>query len=113
MLQSSKSKKQRAHAQDRKRTSPLFAACETLESRRLLAAVNWTGAAADQNWATAGNWSTNSVPGAADDVTINVATNPNIACTGGTFAVKSLNCAELMTISGAATLTVSTTATAS
>src|SRR3954462_15790152 len=98
MLQSSKSKKQRAHAQDRKRTSPLFAACEMLESRRLLAAVNWTGAAADQNWATAGNWSTNTVPGAADDVTINVATNPNIALNNSAFTIKSLACSELMTL---------------
>ena len=48
---------------------------ETLETRALLAAVTWTGGAGDNNWDTAANWSTDSVPASADDVTINIAAN--------------------------------------
>lgn len=41
---------------------------ETLESRTLLAAVNWIGESG--NWIDAPNWSTGLVPGPSDDVTI-------------------------------------------
>jgi hypothetical protein len=35
---------------------------ESLEARRLLAVHTWTGAGADNNWSTAANWDTNTVP---------------------------------------------------
>jgi hypothetical protein len=41
-----------------------------MEGRALLSAVTWTGDAGDDNWDTPGNWSTDSLPGASDDVTI-------------------------------------------
>jgi hypothetical protein len=53
-------------------------AFEALEPRALLAAVAWTGAAGDNLWHTPANWSGNAVPGAADDVTIDVAGTPTI-----------------------------------
>jgi hypothetical protein len=44
-----------------------------LESRRLLAAVSWTGLGDGVNWDSANNWSTHAVPTINDDVTINLA----------------------------------------
>jgi len=87
---------------------PLFTA-EALETRTLLAAVSWTGAAGDGQWTTPGNWSTGALPGAADDVTINVAGNPTITLASGTQSIKSLNCSDVLSISGG-TLNVATTA---
>ena len=46
-------------------------AAERLEGRRLLAAISWTGASDHSSWNQPGNWSTNTVPTATDDVTIN------------------------------------------
>ena len=43
---------------------------QLLESRRMLAAVNWVGGAAGL-WDQASNWSNDAVPTSADDVTIN------------------------------------------
>ena len=43
---------------------------EALEPRRLLTAINWTGTFDHMTWNQAGNWSSNTVPTAADDVTI-------------------------------------------
>ena len=48
---------------------------EWMEPRTLLSAVTWTGGGGDNNWDTAANWSTDSVPGSGDDVTINIAAN--------------------------------------
>ena len=56
------------------RTSSGYYSAEALERRRLLAAISWTGLA-DHNiiksWNLPGNWSSNTVPTASDDVTIN------------------------------------------
>src|SRR4051812_9592781 len=95
----------------RRQSSSVKVTCEMLESRRLLAAVNWTGAGDGVNWTNAANWSGNpALPGAADDVTINIAANPNISLNGATTqTIKSLNNAELVTVSGGATLNVTTT----
>jgi hypothetical protein len=49
---------------------------ERVEDRTLLSAVSWIGGNGD--WDTGSNWSTGQVPGANDDVTINV---PSIAVT--------------------------------
>ena len=56
-----------------RRTASYSPRVERVEPRTLLSAVNWTGDGGDSNWDTAANWDTNAVPGAADDVTINVA----------------------------------------
>ena len=43
---------------------------EPIEGRMLLSAVVWTGGAGTDDWDTPGNWSTDSLPGSGDDVTI-------------------------------------------
>ena len=53
-------------------------ATESLEARRLLAAISWTGQGDGVNWDSAGNWSGNAVPTINDDVTINLAASDPI-----------------------------------
>jgi hypothetical protein len=77
---------------------------ESLEARRLLAAVNWTGLGDGVNWTSAANWSNNAVPTSADDVTINIAANPNVTVSG-VQSVRSIVSAERMTFNSA-TLTI-------
>ncbi len=72
---------------------------ETLETRALLAAVTWTGGAGDNNWDTAANWSTDSVPGPHDDVTINIPANV-VHSDNVTDSINSLTSTEPLTISG-------------
>jgi len=60
---------------------------EALERRRLLTAITWTGTFDHTNWNQPGNWSTNTVPTAADDVTINTA---NTIQSNSTQAVHNL-----------------------
>src|SRR3954453_17108227 len=78
---------------------------EALESRRLLAAVAWTGAGDGVNFSSAGNWSTNVVPGAADDVTISIAATPTINV-NGSFGFNSLASDEALSMSGSASLSL-------
>jgi hypothetical protein len=61
---------------------------EQLEHRLAPAAVLWVGGALG-NWATAANWSTGAVPGAADDVTINAPAV--VAHAAGSDSVHSVN----------------------
>ena len=85
-------------------------AVEALESRTLLAAVSWTGAAGDGQWTTPGNWSSNpALPGPGDDVTINVTGNPTITLGSGTQSIHSLTSADPITVSFPGTLAVATT----
>ncbi len=70
-----------------------------MEPRTLLSAVTWTGGAGDNNWDTPGNWSTDSVPGSADDVTINIAANV-VHSNDVTDSINSLTSTEPLTISG-------------
>src|SRR6516165_7493133 len=63
---------------------------EVLEDRVVPASYSWTGGAGTLNWADAGNWSNNVVPGSGDDVTINKAGVDTIAITGAQ-SVRSLN----------------------
>src|SRR5688572_5140666 len=83
---------------------------EQLEKRKLFAAVAWTGAGDGVNWSDSDNWSGGVMPQASDDVTINVAANPNVVVTGNR-TVNSLNLAEPLTLSGGATLAVANSAT--
>jgi hypothetical protein len=79
----------------------------------LLTAISWTGAAGDNLWHTPGNWSGGAVPTSADDVTVDVAANPEIMFTSasGSRSVNSLVLRENLHIAGG-TLSVVTTATA-
>ena len=69
-----------------------------MEQRALLTAVSWTGAVSS-DWDTAGNWSDAAVPGANDDVTINVAMNtPVTHAQNDTDAINSLTSTEPISI---------------
>jgi hypothetical protein len=94
------------------RTLSAWEGCEGLEPRQLLAAVSWDGGAGDNLWHSPGNWSTDTVPTAADDVTIDVAGSPTIVLnsTTGSQAVNSLLTREAIQISTGTNLTVTTTA---
>ena len=72
---------------------------EWMEPRTLLSAVTWTGGGGDNNWDTAANWSTDSVPGSGDDVTINIAANV-VHSDNVTDSINSLTSTEPLTISG-------------
>src|SRR5579864_1633447 len=82
---------------------------ESLESRVFLAAVNWTGGGGDSQWTNPLNWSSNpTLPGASDDVTINVVGVPPIQISSGTQAVNSITCSNSLVVAGG-TLSVSAT----
>jgi hypothetical protein len=81
------------------------AVSEALESRRLLAAVAWTGAGDGVNFSSAANWSTNVVPGSADDVTISIAANPTINV-NGSFSFNSLTSDEALSMTGSNSLSL-------
>src|SRR5262249_23527795 len=71
-----------------------------LEARTLLSNVTWTGSADGTSWAVAGNWSGNAVPGANDDVTIDLGGNPTIRISSGSQSVHSLTSTDPIAISG-------------
>ncbi len=86
---------------------------ESLESRRLLATITWTGAAGTFDWGTAGNWSsdtnTAAVPTAVNDVIIpSLAGSQTITIASGTRAARTIQVGgdEKLRITGG-TLTVS------
>ncbi|GMV72699.1 MAG: hypothetical protein AMXMBFR77_25370, partial [Phycisphaerales bacterium] len=85
---------------------------EPLEGRVLLAAVSWTGSGDGVNWHDPNNWSNNAIPGAADDVTIDIAANPTIvySATAGNRTINSLLSREAINFTGGR-LTLLTTAT--
>ncbi|HEY2589889.1 MAG TPA: hypothetical protein VGI81_29365 [Tepidisphaeraceae bacterium] len=81
-------------------------AIESLEFRRLLSTVTWTGAAGDNTWTSPNNWTDGTVarlPGPADDV--NIGPGPGtIVNVGGT--INSLATARSLSLTGSL-LTVS------
>ena len=80
-----------------------------MEPRTLLSAVTGTGGAGDNNWDTAANWNTDSVPGSADDVTIDIAANV-VHSDDVSDSINSLTSAEPLTISGG-TLSIASAST--
>src|SRR4051794_19608553 len=94
------STKQMSHSIKEARAS----AIESLERRRLLAAISWDGGGDGVNWHDPINWSGNTLPGLNDDVTINVAANPTIQFTSaaGNVSVRTLNSAEAFNLAGGA-----------
>jgi hypothetical protein len=84
---------------------------ERLEDRLLLSAVSWDGEAGDGLWTTAQNWSGDFLPGADDDVTIDVTGNATIFVRGAVPQIRSLISHDTLFIegradTGAATLSV-------
>jgi hypothetical protein len=55
--------------------------CDPLERRVLLTGVSWDGGGDGASWHDPLNWSADSLPGALDDVTINVSGSPTIQIT--------------------------------
>jgi hypothetical protein len=81
---------------------------EQLEPRRLLAAVGWDFGGDGTSWSDPLNWTTNTVPGPGDDVTLNVPNTASIVI-DSSQSIRSLVSEENITINNA-TLTVATTA---
>ena len=90
---------------------------ELCEGRTLLSAVLWTGGAGTDDWDTAANWSTDSLPGSGDNVTIpagatvvhsdsdsdsidSLTSSGTLSITGGTLAIASASTASTLTING-------------
>ncbi len=80
-----------------------------MEGRALLSAVSWTGDAGDDNWDTPGNWSTDSVPGASADVTIDT-TAAVVHSDDVTDTINSLTTTEPLSITGG-TLSIASAST--
>ena len=85
---------------------------EILEPRQLLATVQWINPAGG-SWDVASNWSTDAVPGPADDVVINVSgASPTVTIGSNVESVHSITAADPLTISGGG-LTVAANSTIS
>lgn len=69
------------------------------------AAVNWTGLGDGVSWSDPANWSTNALPTASDDVTINVAANPTIIIASAQ-SVRSLTSAEELRVNTGGSIAV-------
>ncbi|MGO9924161.1 MAG: hypothetical protein ACLQIB_56900, partial [Isosphaeraceae bacterium] len=72
-----------------------------LEDRTMLSSVSWINPAGG-DWNTGSNWNTGSVPGASDDVTIDL--SPGITVTHSQDDADSVN---TLTLAGADTLSLS------
>ena len=81
------------------RTPIRRAAVQPLEARRLLAAVSWDGGGDGSSWGDAANWSNDSVPTSADDVTIDVPGDLTVDLTG-TRSAGSLDNRETLLLVG-------------
>ena len=82
---------------------------ESLEPRRLFAAVSWDGGGDGFSWNDPNNWSGNSTPADNDNVTI-AAGSPTIVLSGASEQVATLTCSRQLAISGTL-LTVTSAAT--
>ncbi len=97
------------HSRNRQRSNSCRPRIEWMEPRTLLSAVSWTGGGGDNNWDTAANWNTDSVPGSGDDVTIAIAAN--VAHSNAvTDSIHSLTSTQPLTISGG-TLSIASAST--
>src|SRR5687768_14219836 len=83
---------------------------ELLEPRRLLAAISWDGGGHAVNFTDPLNWSTNALPTANDDVTVDVPGSPALRLAGGTVNMRSLVMREALRIETGGTLVMTTTA---
>ncbi|MBX3355299.1 MAG: hypothetical protein KF724_06340 [Phycisphaeraceae bacterium] len=78
-------------------------------SSALAATRTWTGNAGNSSWHDANNWLPVGVPGATDDVVIDVPAAISVNFTTGTATINSLECAETLNLNGG-TLILSTVA---
>ncbi|MBS0265753.1 MAG: hypothetical protein JSS02_27730, partial [Planctomycetes bacterium] len=69
-------------------------------SQLAVSSVTWTGAAGDGKWTTAGNWSSNTLPGPDDDVIINAPNNETIQLSSASVTIKSLQALTNLEITG-------------
>lgn len=77
---------------------------ETLESRRLFAAISFTGQGDGSSWTDSANWNLQRVPLASDDVTIGVG-NTIVISAADTFA-SSIDLRKNLVLTNAASLTI-------
>jgi hypothetical protein len=75
-------------------------AIEALEFRTLLSNVSWTGQGDGTSWTDASNWSDDRVPGASDDVTIDLSGDPTIQITSGDQSIHSLTLTDSLNVGG-------------
>jgi hypothetical protein len=88
----------RLRASTRKHKRPPF--LEPLEDRVVPSTITWDGQAGDNNWGTALNWSTDTLPGSTDDVVIpDLPGTPSIT-SSGTVSVQSVSSYETINIAG-------------
>ena len=106
-VQSPKSTQTRIRERKRRPLGSL-AWVEALESRWYLAAVAWDGGGDGSHWSDPLNWSGNTLPGEADDVTINFGSN-TIQHNSGTDTVHSLTTTNPFELAGGALSVVTTT----
>jgi hypothetical protein len=78
---------------------------ESLDERRVLAAVHWDGGGDGTSWLDPRNRDTDVLPGPNDDVLIDSAGDATVVYGSGTRTVRSLQSAEALVIAGG-TLTV-------
>jgi hypothetical protein len=88
----------RKRAGSRGRSAMLHGALiELLEDRRLLALVTWDGGGGDTDWRNALNWSGDALPGATDDVVIDVPGDVTITHHGAAAIIRSIQSQESLT----------------
>ncbi|MCA9035909.1 MAG: hypothetical protein KDA91_12315, partial [Planctomycetaceae bacterium] len=97
-LAGSRKQRRRTHAGLKRApgSGPVIAT-QTLETRTLLSAVMWDGDGGDLQWTNPLNWSGDVLPGAADDVSIDVAGDITVEVTGNVF-VNSLQSSESLNL---------------
>lgn len=84
---------------------------QTLEPRRLFAAVSWDGGAGTLEWNDPGNWSDDQLPTLSDDVTINITGSPTVSLSGVEQA-RTLTTGKTLSILGSLEVAQASTVTA-
>src|SRR5687767_1497825 len=84
---------------------------EQLEFRRLLATVAWDGGGNGTSWTDPLNWSGNTIPTSADDITIPAGVSGGVRIGGATASARSLVASSDISIATFGSLTVAQTAT--
>jgi hypothetical protein len=82
---------------------------EQLEEIVVPATVTWDGGAGTFKWSDAANWSGDTLPGTADDVSIPDLPGTPTITSSGAVSIHSLSSVENVTLSGGVTFTVATT----
>ncbi len=91
MLRAHSEASRRGRYRSHRRGRRLFRlAMEALEPRTLLSNVAWTGSGDGTTWTDAANWSNDAVPGASDDVTIDLSYGQPVELTSGAQSVSGL-----------------------